>query len=300
MDGPGKGPVVEKPTGGLRRYCEGERKREAKESSVPNSASGRHEVKTSIEARNNTDGGNKMKVMKDLNREAAEIQETIIASLPPRQSSRSGGHGPDGGAESLKSTATLRTAHGQQHSPRKGKRTPTKKRGGKKPKSEEKTAIVKETLQVRILPVRSRESSARNSQSEVSNRFESQFVKKTAFEALQDDASVLRAQFESMQLQQKEGIHRGVPQIPTHNQIMNQDIGQRNYEEDQLSLQTPSIHEPVPVQNTGHSLDLCMGPAHPDIPPTLLFPDIRFRALMDYRLYRLEDTRPTITVQDRK
>ena len=81
---------------------------------------------------------------------------------------------------------------------------------------------------------------------------------------------------------------------------MNQDIGQRNDEENQLSWQMPSIHDPVPVRNTGHSLCLCMGPAHPDIPPTLPFPGIRFRALMDYRLYHLEGTRPTMTPQDRK
>ena len=43
---------------------------------------------------------------------------------------------------------------------------------------------------------------------EISNRFESQFVKNTAFEALQDDVSVLRAQVESMAAQQKRAVHR--------------------------------------------------------------------------------------------
>ena len=97
MDGSGKDLVVEKPTGGLRQYYKRERKGAAKAGSVANSAPGRYEVNTSIETRNNTDGGNKQKAMKDLNREAADKQETISASLPRRQSSSSGGHGPDGG-----------------------------------------------------------------------------------------------------------------------------------------------------------------------------------------------------------
>ena len=106
MHGSAKDPVVEKPTSVLRLYYEGERKREEKGNSVASLAPGRYEAKTSIEARNDVDGCNEMKVRKDPTKEARRKQETICASHPPR------GHVPEGGTESLKSSATLQMAHG--------------------------------------------------------------------------------------------------------------------------------------------------------------------------------------------
>ena len=184
---------------------------------------------------------------------------------------------------------------------KKGKRTPKKKRSGKKPKNEEKTAIVKETPQVQLIPAGSRGENSGTSQSkvsggrgvtmadmrmlfegfqenvelmmreqvdsiqrdlvEVSSRFESHFVEKAAFEALQDDVSVLRARVESMPSQQKREVHREPPQISSRDKRVNEDIGQCNDEKNQFLRPMPSIFDPIPTPYTRHSLGLCMGTA---------------------------------------
>ncbi len=60
------------------------------------------------------------------------------------------------------------------------------------------------------------------------------------------------------------------------------------------------IRDKPPHLGQTRNIGLQSGPPHPGIDPIPAFPDARFRALLDYRLYRLADTKESVDSYDQR
>ena len=110
---------------------------------------------------------------------------------------------------------------------------------------------------------------------------EHNFVKKSSFELLQNEVIQLRAQVEVMaHAQAKAHVDEARRKVVDHQG--------RKWREESQGNSRPGVGI------------LRMGSSHPYIVATIPFPDVRFRALLDYRLYRLADVREDVDSYDRK
>ena len=121
---------------------------------------------------------------------------------------------------------------------------------------------------------------------EANSRVEHNFVKKSSFELLQDEVSQLRTLVEGMAQ-----THCKLPIYPSRIVDSRRDAAEEEARHPRENFRNLDRRNPGALRT---------GPPHPDIVATMPFPDVRFRTLLDYRLYRLADMRDDVDSYDRK